>query len=107
MCLKPAQDQESTYGPLFDDYSARNKKEFVLEPHFSLPVYYLAPSWGTRGFDLRTFAVVSAVGFNRGRTRAAVCLWGRDSGTCYVLINKSDMWQLDQDWHGNGCGWAA
>jgi hypothetical protein len=108
LCPKPAQDQESIYGPTFDDYAAKNKKGFVLERKFKLPVYTLVPpeAW-TKGSALGTFAVVSAVGFNRGRTRAAVCLWGGNSGTCYVLLNKGDMWQLDGDWRGNGCGWAA
>jgi hypothetical protein len=108
LCLKPAPDQESTYGPMFDDYAAKNKKGFVLERKFKLPVYTLVPpeAW-TNGSALGPFAVVSAVGFNRGRTRAAVCLWGRNSGTCYVLLNRGDMWQLDGSWRGNGCGWAA
>jgi hypothetical protein len=108
LCLKPAQDQESTYREMFDDYAAKNKEEFVLERNFKLPLYTLVPplAWTTSS-ALNTFAVVSAVGFNRGRTRAVVCLWGRDSGTCYVLITKGGMWQLDGDWHGNGCFWAA
>jgi hypothetical protein len=109
LCLKPAQDQESTYGPMFDEYAAKNKKGFVLERKFKLPVYTLVPpeAWTRGSAALGTFAVVSAVGFNRGRNRAAVCLWGRNSGTCYVLLDKGDMWQLDGDWRGNGCGWAA
>jgi hypothetical protein len=108
LCLKPAHYQESISGPTFDDYVAKNKKGFVLEHKFKLHMYTLVPpeAW-TRGSALGTFAVLSAVGFNRGRTRAAVCLWGSNSGTCYVLLNKGDMWQLDGDWCGNGCGWAA
>ncbi len=108
LCLKPAPHQASTYGPMFDDYVEKNKKGFVLERKFKLPMYTLVPAEAlTKGSALGTFAVVSAVGFNRGRTRAAVCLWGGNSGTCYVLINKGDLWQLDRDWRGNGCGWAA
>ena len=108
LCLKPAQDQESTYRPMFDDYAVKNKKGFVLERKFKLPVYTLVPpeAWG-RSSARGTFAVVSAVGFNRERTRAVVCLWGSNSGTCYVLLYKGDGWQVDGDWRGSGCGWAA
>ncbi len=108
LCLKPAQDQESIYSPMFDDYAAKNKNVVVLERKFNLPAYTLVPpeAWGRKP-ALGTFAVVSAVGFNRERTRAVVCLWGRNSVTCYVLLHKGDTWQLDGDWRGNGCGWAA
>jgi len=108
LCLKPALDQEPTYRPMIADYAQKNKTGFVLERKFELPEYTLVPpeAW-TRSSALSAFAVVSAVGFNRGRTRAAVCLWGRDSGTCYFLIKKSDAWRIDLDWRGTGCGWAA
>jgi hypothetical protein len=43
LCLKPAQDQESIYGPTFNDYVAKNKNGFVLERKFKLPVYTLVP----------------------------------------------------------------
>jgi hypothetical protein len=107
MCLKPARDQESIYGPTFDDYAAKNRRQFILGRRFQLPLYTLVPveAW-TSGSGSGSIAIVSAVGFNRERTSAAVCLWSRNSGTCYLLTNKRGAWQID----GNlpeGCGWAA
>ncbi len=104
MCLEPAPDQESTYRPTFDDYALQNKTEFVLERKFNLPEYLLvAPEeWTTRSAP-RTLAAVSAVGFNPGRTRVAVCLWAGSSGTCYSLIKQAGAWRIDRDWRGNGC----
>lgn len=108
LCLNPAPGQEFIYRPLFDDYALKNKQAFVLERKFNLPGYTLvAPEEWTRKPPPRAFAVFSAVGFNSDHTRAAVCLWGRTSGTCNVLIKSTSVWLIDKAWRGDGCGWAA
>jgi hypothetical protein len=65
------------------------------------------PEAWTRGSRSRSFASFSAVGFNKDRTRAAVCVWIGSGGTCHVLIKKDDIWQIDKNWRGDGCGWSA
>jgi hypothetical protein len=108
LCLKPAPDQDSIYRPIIDDYVLKNRKTLVLERKFKLPQYTLAdPEEWTRSTNGRIFAVFSAVGFNPDRTRATVCFWAHSSGTCSILIKKEGTWQIDRDWHGDGCGWAA
>jgi hypothetical protein len=105
MCLKPTRDQESIYQPIIDDYALNNKAPVVLQRKFKLPTYALA---GPETFDFgnRTVAVLSAVGFSRDRTRAMLCFWANDSGTCNVMVKQEDKWQIDRVWRGSGCGWA-
>lgn len=109
LCLHPSKEQESIYRPLLDDYAAKNKQGFVLGPYFNLPAYTVVkPEELGKNTRSRMFAVLSAIGFNRDHTRAAVCLWaGSGGGACHVLIKKDDIWQRDQNWRGDGCGWAA
>jgi hypothetical protein len=106
ICLHPTKEQESIYGSLFEDYALKNKKGLTLGPYFKLPAYTMVPpeAW-TRGS--RSIAAFSAVGFNKDRTRAAVCVWIGSGGTCHVLIKKDDIWQIDKNWRGDGCGWSA
>lgn len=108
ICLRPAKEQESTYGPLIEDYAVKNKKGFALGPYFKLPAYTMAaPEEWTRSSRSKSFAAFSAVGFNKDLTRAAVCVWTGTGGTCQVLIKKDEIRQKDKNWRGNGCGWAA
>jgi hypothetical protein len=108
LCLTPVPDQESVYRQMLDDYAEKNKNRFDLERKFSVPNYTLVErSEWTRSSETRSFAVFSAVGFNPSRTRAAVCLWGGSYGTCYALIKKDGAWQIDRDWRGGSCTWAA
>ena len=108
ICLHPTKEQESVYGSLFEDYARKNQKGFALGPYFKLPAYSMvSPEEWTRSSRSRSFAAFSVVGFNKDRTRAAVCVWTGSSGTCHVLIKKDDIWQIDKNWRGDGCGWAA
>jgi hypothetical protein len=108
LCIHPAPGQESIYRPMLDDYIDENQHKVDLERKFDLPNYtFVDRSEWTRSTPDRSFAVFSAVGFDPSRTRATVCLWANHSGTCYVLIKKDGTWQVDRDWHGGGCGWAA
>jgi hypothetical protein len=108
LCSKPTRDQDVIYRPMIDDYVLKNRKTLVLERQFKLPQYTLAaPEEWTRSTNGRIFAVLSAVGFNQDRTRATVCFWAHSSGTCSILIKNKGTWQIDPDWRGDGCGWAA
>ncbi len=104
LCSKPTPDQATIYGSVMDDYVLKNRKTLLLERKFRLANYVLATS--EKWADSR-IAVFSAVGFNPDRTRAAVCYWAKSSGTCTVLVKMNGNWQVDRDWRGNGCGWAA
>ena len=115
MCLEPAGDQQSTYRPMIDDYALQNKQTVVLQRKFTLSAYTLATTedWGKsysitrnppKNTQHRTFAVFSAVGFNRDRTRALLCLFANNSGTCYFTVKREGKWQIDRSWRGSGCG---
>lgn len=65
-----------------------------------------APEEWTRSINPR-ISVFSAVGFNPDRTHAAVCFWAHNGGTCSILIKAKGTWQIDRDWRGGRCGWAA
>jgi hypothetical protein len=107
LCLKPAPDQDAIYRPIIDDYVLKNRKTLVLERKFKLPQYTLAaPEEWTRSINPR-ISVFSAVGFNPDRTHAAVCFWAHNGGTCSILIKAKGTWQIDRDWRGGRCGWAA
>jgi hypothetical protein len=106
LCSRPKPDQESVYRAMVEDYTEKNRKTLVFQRRFTLPRYSLVrPDGGTWLYD-RDIAQFSAVGFNTERTRAAVCLWAADSGTCFILTKSEGSWKPDRDWHGDGCAWA-
>jgi hypothetical protein len=116
MCLGPAPDQQ-IYRPMIDDYALKNRKSIGLQRKFKLSAYTFVTTeaWGkassiTRNppanTQNRTFAVFSAVGFNRDRTRALLCLFANHSGTCYFTVKQEGKWQIDRAWRGGGCGFA-
>jgi hypothetical protein len=117
MCLEPAGDQESIYRPMIDDYALKNKKTMVLQRKFKLSAYTLAgpEAWTSAPSssrnaptvtEHRTVAVLSAVGFNRDRTRALICFWANTSGACHFMAKQESKWQIDRSWRGSACGWA-
>ena len=117
MCLEPAPDQQFIYRPMIDDYALKNRKSIGLQRKFKLSAYTFVTTeaWGkassiTRNppanTQNRTFAVFSAVGFNRDRTRALLCLFANNDGTCYFTVKQEGKWQIDRAWRGGGCGWA-
>ena len=116
MCLEPASDQK-IYRPMIDDYAFKNRKSLVLQRKFKLSAYTLATTedWGkassitrnpSKNTQHRTFAVFSAVGFNRDRTRALLCLFANNSGTCLFTVKQEGKWEIDRAWRGEACGWA-
>ena len=80
MCLEPARDQDSIYRPLIDDYALKNKKTVVLERKFTLSAYTLVGPEAWAGAQSSNLAVLSAVGFNRERSRALLCFLGQRHG---------------------------
>jgi hypothetical protein len=98
---------------MIDDYGFRNRKTLVLQPKFKLGAYTLVgpEAWAsaqtvTRNQPRKAFAVFfSAVGFNGERTRAVLCFWANNSGTCYFMVKQRE-WQIDRSWRGESCGWA-
>lgn len=117
MCLEPAGDQESIYRPMIDDYALKNKKTVVLQRKFKLSAYTLVgpEAWTSAPSSTRsaptntqhqTIAVLSAVGFNRDRTRALLCFWANTSGACHFMAKQESKWQIDRSWRGSACGWA-
>ena len=106
-CTKPSHDQEAIYRPMIDDYVQKNRKTLLLARKFDLPEYtFVTPEEWTRSTKGRSIAAVSALGFNFDRTRAAVCLWAGSSGMCVTLV-KRGTWEIDKDFRGEACGWAA
>src|SRR5204862_3145147 len=67
-CLTVARDQEPVYLPLIEDYAAKKNTKQALERKFDLPQYALVDIGRTASIVFE----VSAVGFNRDRTRALV-----------------------------------
>jgi hypothetical protein len=117
MCLEPAPDQQFIYRPMIDDYALKNTKSIGLQRKFKLSAYTFVTTeaWGkassvTRNPPANTqnrkFAVFSAVGFNRDRTRALLCLFANHSGACYFTVKQEGKWQIDRAWRGGACGWA-
>ena len=124
MCLQPPKAQESIYRPLIDDYAAKNKKKLTLERNFDLPQYALVGptdvkaiqqrSRGADGFPFNASVIfhVSAVGFNRDGTRALAYVGHYCGGLCgggtyHFLVKKDGKWQVDKEYGGMSCGWAA
>ena len=116
-CLSVSQDQKSIYQPLIQDYLAKNQKKLVLERKFDLPQYALVGFGRTSGRANSPVAAsivfeVSAVGFNRDRTRALVYVGHHcgslcGSGRYHLLIKKDGKWQVDREYRGMSCGWAS
>jgi hypothetical protein len=104
MCLKPNDKQKTTYQPILEDYTAKNKTIYTFERKFSLPSYSLI----TRKERLPNVAdaVFSAVGFDREQRRAAVCYFANSTGYCVALIKENGAWQHDEQWRGASCGWS-
>jgi hypothetical protein len=110
-CLKPARDLVSTYRSVLDDYTMKNKSKLIPERKFDLSTYAMVSpeEWlgRTPSVDLAT---VSAVGFNRDRTRAGVCYSignsAGSSGTCLLLVKQDGKWKDDWDNH-EGCGFGG
>jgi hypothetical protein len=114
-CMNVLQDQESIYLPLIEDYVAKNKTKQVLERKFDLPQYALIlfgrPSIGP---PLSPIVVldVSAVGFNKDRTRSLVYVGHHCGSLCgggeyHLLVKKDGKWQVDQEYRGMSCFWAS
>jgi hypothetical protein len=106
MCLRPARDQDSIYRPMIDDYALKNKKTVVLQRKFKLSAYALVGPEAWASAQSSKLAVLSAVGFNRDRTRALLCFWANASGTCSFMVKQETRWQIDRSWRGTACGWA-
>jgi hypothetical protein len=106
MCLQPARDQDSIYRPMIDDYALKNKKTVVLQRKFKLSAYALVGPEAWASAQSSKLAVLSAVGFNRDRTRALLCFWANASGTCSFMVKQETRWQIDRSWRGTACGWA-
>ena len=106
MCLQPARDQDSIDRPMIDDYAVKNKKTVVLQRRFKLSAYTLVGPEAWADAQSSTLAVLSAVGFNRDRTRALLCFWANASGTCSFMVKQETRWQIDRSWRGSACGWA-
>jgi hypothetical protein len=114
-CMSVVQDQESIYLPLIEDYVAKNKKKHVLERKFDLPEYSLVPFGrplgGTPLSPSVTFEV-SAVGFNKDRTRSLVYVGHHCGNLCggggyHLFVKKDGKWQVDQEYRGMPCLWAS
>ena len=115
-CLNVSRDQEAVYVPLIVDYVAKNNKKYVLERKFDLPQYELVDSEWTSGRANPSLASVtfevSAVGFNRDRTRALVYVGHHCGSLCgggryHLLAKKEGKWQVDGEYRGMSCGWIS
>jgi hypothetical protein len=106
MCSQPARDQDSIYLPMIDNYALKNKKAVVLQRRFKLSAYTLVGPKAWAGAQRNNLAVLSAVGFNRDRTRALLCFWANASGTCSFMVKQETRRQIDRSWRGTACVWA-
>jgi hypothetical protein len=109
---------------LIEDYAARNQKKLVLERNFDLPQYALVDPIDIRAIQQRSRAAdgfpfnasvifhMSAVGFDRARTRALVYV-GHDCGSLcggggyHLLVKKDGQWQADREYRGLSCSWGS
>jgi hypothetical protein len=125
VCVQPPQDQESIYRPVFDDYTAKNRKVFVLKRKFDLPQYALVGPADLKAIEQRSRVAdgfpfnapvifhVSAVGFNPDGTRALVYVGHHcgslcGGGTYHLLVKKDGRWQVDREYRGAPfCVWAS
>jgi len=114
-CLSVSQDQKSIYQPLIQDYLAKNQKKLVLERKFDLPQYALV-GFGTSGRanppgPASIVFEVSAVGFNRDRTRALLYVGHHCGSLCgggtYHLLVKYSKWEVDREYRGVSCLWGS
>jgi hypothetical protein len=116
-CLSVSQDQKSIYQPLIQGYLAKNQKKLVLERKFDLPQYALVGFGRTSGRANAPVAAsivfeVSAVGFNRDRTRALVYVGHHCGSLCgsggyHLLVKKDGKWQVDREYRGVSCLWGS
>jgi hypothetical protein len=116
-CLSVSQDQKSIYQPLIQDYVAKNQRKLVLERKFDLPQYALVDFGRTSGRANPPGAAsivfeVSAVGFNRDRTRALVYVGHHCGSLCgggryHLLVKNDGKWQVDREYRGMSCAWVS
>jgi hypothetical protein len=117
-CLSVSRDQKPIYLPLIEDYVAKNSTKQVLERKFDLPEYVLVDFGRTSRRANPPLAStpiifeVSAVGFNRDRTRALVYVGHHCGSLCgggryHLLVKKEDKWQVDGEYRGMSCGWSS
>jgi hypothetical protein len=109
-CLSVSQEQKSIYLPLIQDYLAKNQRKIELERKFDLPEYSLVGLGQIPGVSV-TFEV-SAVGFNKDRTRSLVYVGHHCGNLCggggyHLLVKKDGKWQVDQEYRGMSCLWAS
>jgi len=112
-CLKPPAEFASVYRPVIEDFAKKDRTKFNLEAKFNLPDYTLGSPQGPPGIGTSKAQVtLSAVGFNRDRTRAYVCYSVKDqngtgsSGSCLFLVRMNGKWLSDNDSHSPGCGFG-
>lgn len=91
----------------------KKAKKFTLERKFDLPSYELVGrnDNNTRSKPALIFHV-SAVGFNRDRTRALVyvghhCGMLCGGGRYHVLVKTDGRWQEYKEFRGGSCFWAS
>jgi hypothetical protein len=123
-CLEPPQDQKSIYQPLIENYAAKNKTKLVLKRKFDLSQYALVGpeeiksirqrSRSASGFPFNATVVfhVSALGFDRDRTRALVYVGHNCGDLCggggyHFLMKRNGQWQVDREYRGLVCVWAS
>jgi hypothetical protein len=107
-CLNVSRDQEAIYLPLIEDYVAKNNTKQTLERKFDLPEYSLVDIGRTASIVFE----VSAIGFNRDRTRALVYVGHHCGSLCgggayHLLVKKEGKWQVDREYRGMSCLWAS
>jgi hypothetical protein len=115
-CINVPREQEAVYLPLVDNYTAKNNRKWVLERKFDLPQYELV-EFGQRAGRASPPAAsvtfdVSAVGFNRDRTRALVYVGHHCGNLCggggyHLLVKKEGKWQVDREYGGGSCIWVS
>jgi hypothetical protein len=116
-CLQVPPDQEPIYLPLINDYVAKNNRKRILERNFGLPQYALVDVGRTSERAGSTSAVpvifeVSAVGFNKERTRALVYVGHHCGNLCgggsyHLLVKNAGKWQVDREFRGMSCLWVS
>lgn len=111
-CIEPLAEQNPVYIPAMKDYVVKNREQLPLIRKFNLPAYDLIEH--SSEFPNRRDLVfqVSAVGFNKDRTRVLVyvghvCGPTCGGGTYHFLMKKNGHWQTDPNFRGTSCGWAS
>jgi hypothetical protein len=113
-CLNFPRDQEAVYSPLIDDYMTKNNRAHTLGRNFDLPQYTLVDFWRASGSTsaISVLFGVSAVGFNKERTRALVYVGHHCGSLCggggyHLLVKKDGRWQVDREFRGMSCLWVS